>query len=99
MSQWHIRTKHTTASTAIRKSLEARLPLPCIEPGPGCPGLVVKGDRWHVAHIVPASQGGRTTLANCGVAHAKCNLRAGGRMGAEVVNIRRVASKGRRRWL
>lgn len=95
MSQHHRRTKHTTAAPGIRQKIEARLPLPCIE---GCGRVVEKGQAWHVAHIVPASQGGRTTLANCGPAHALCNLRSGGRLGAATVNARRTASTGRRQW-
>ena len=95
MSQHHRRTKHTTAAPAIRKSIEARLPLPCIE---GCGNLVQKGQAWHVAHIVPASQGGRTTPSNCGPAHARCNLKSGGKLGAATVNARRKAETGRRAW-
>ena len=83
----------------MRELIEARLPLPCIE---GCGALVVKGQSWHVAHIIPASQGGRTVASNVGPAHARCNLRAGGKLGAAVVNRRRRttddASKGRRQW-
>lgn len=99
MSQHHRRTKHTTAMPKVREQIEARLPLPCVE---GCGNLVVKGQAWHVAHIVPASQGGRTTAANCGPAHARCNLKAGGKLGAAVTNGRRRSSKlgdlGRRAW-
>jgi 5-methylcytosine-specific restriction endonuclease McrA len=100
MSQHHLRTKHTSKSAAIRKSIEARLPLPCIEPRCLFPGQPVrKGDKWHVAHIVPAAQGGQTTLRNCGPAHAACNLQSGGRLGAAVTNIRRTTGQGRRRWV
>lgn len=99
MSRHHRATKHTTAAPSIRTMIEARLPLPCVE---GCGHLVEKGQAWHVAHIIPASQGGRTTVSNTGPAHARCNLRAGGRLGAKVVNRRRQAnddaSKGRRQW-
>ncbi|GAB3118393.1 HNH endonuclease [Glaciibacter psychrotolerans] len=95
MSQHHRRTKHTTASPKIRAAIEARLPLPCIE---GCGRLVERGQAWHVAHIQAASQGGRTTLANCGPAHARCNLTGGGKMGAAVTNSARRAAKGRRAW-
>ncbi|SEM73594.1 HNH endonuclease [Cryobacterium luteum] len=95
MSQHHRRTKHTTASPKIRASIEARLPMPCVE---GCGHLVERGQAWHVAHIQPASQGGRTTPANTGPAHAKCNLRAGGKMGAAVTNVAKRTALGRRAW-
>lgn len=95
MSQHHRRTKHTTAAPKLRASIEARLPLPCVE---GCGKLVEKGQAWHLAHIVPASQGGRTTPANTGAAHARCNLKAGGKLGASVTNARKRSSMGRRAW-
>lgn len=99
MSQHHRRTKHTTHAPELRAKLERMLPLPCQE---GCGKPVLPGQSWHVAHIVPAAQGGRTTAANTGVAHAACNLRSGGRLGAEITNRRRKATKqadnGRRQW-
>jgi 5-methylcytosine-specific restriction endonuclease McrA len=98
MSQHHIRTKHTTAAPGIRRKLAAMLPLPCVE----CGNPVTADQSWHVAHIVPAAQGGRTTTANTGVAHARCNLVSGGKLGAATVNRKRRAESdaatGRRRW-
>lgn len=98
MSQHHRRTKHTSAMPKVREQIEARLPLPCVE----CGKPVLKGQPWHVAHIVPASQGGRTTAANCGPGHAQCNLKAGGKLGAAVTNSRRrstdLGNLGRRAW-
>lgn len=98
MSQHHRRTKHTTAAPAIRAQLAARLPLPCVE----CGRPVLPDQSWHVAHIVAASQGGRTTPGNTGAAHARCNLKAGGKLGAATVNRRRRAESGaamgRRQW-
>lgn len=100
MSQHHRRTKHTTAAPKLREQIERRLPLPCVE---GCGQPVERGQSWHVAHLVPAAAGGTTTAANVGPAHARCNLRAGGRMGAAVTNRRRssaaAAAQGRRSWL
>lgn len=87
MSRHHRATHHTTATYHLRPELEARLPLPCVE----CGRPVERGQKWHVAHITPASKGGRTTRANTGVAHATCNLRAGGKLGAQATN------RGRRR--
>lgn len=98
MSQHHRRTKHTTHSPKLREKIAAMLPLPCVE----CGNPVMSEQSWHVAHIVPASQGGRTTASNCGAAHARCNLKSGGKLGAATVNARRRASSasslGRRQW-
>lgn len=102
MSEHHRRTHHTTASPAIRAKLAAMIAagaqLACVE----CGRPVEPGQPWHVAHKLPASQGGRTTLDNCGPAHARCNLSAGGKLGAATVNRRRRAEQdeqqGRRRW-
>lgn len=95
MSRHHRSSKHTTHSPEVRKAIASRLPLPCLE---GCGRLVLATDSWHVAHRVPASKGGRTTIANCGPAHATCNLRSGGRMGAAVTNVRRRAAQDIRPW-
>jgi 5-methylcytosine-specific restriction endonuclease McrA len=95
MSQHHRRMKHTTHAPRVREMLAARLPLPCIE----CGQPVTAEQAWHVAHIVPASQGGQTNVNNCGAAHARCNLRSGGKLGAAVVNTRRVVQLGRRKWV
>ncbi|UOE43737.1 HNH endonuclease signature motif containing protein [Agromyces larvae] len=98
MSQHHRRTKHTTHAPKVREQIAARLPLPCVE----CGHPVHAEQSWHVAHIVPASQGGRTTISNCGPAHSICNLKSGGRMGAAVTNRRRRAvrdsGEGIRKW-
>jgi 5-methylcytosine-specific restriction endonuclease McrA len=95
MSRHHRAGKHTTKSPAIRAKLQAMLPLPCVE----CSRPVMPEDSWHVAHIVPASQGGQTTVSNTGPAHAGCNLKAGGRLGAATVNARKTAEvQGRRKW-
>ena len=95
MSQHHRRTKHTTHAPKIRAELKRQLPLPCIE----CGNPVTDADVWHVAHRVAAAQGGTTTRANTGVAHARCNLKSGGRLGAATVNIRKATGLGRRKWV
>lgn len=87
MSRHHRAIKHNTATRRLRPEIEAMLPLPCVE---GCGRLVEKGQDWHVAHLTPASRGGRTARDNVGPAHARCNQRAGGRLGAAVVNARRA---------
>jgi 5-methylcytosine-specific restriction endonuclease McrA len=94
MSQHHRNSKHTSATHKLRPEIESRLPLPCVE----CGRPVHKEQRWHVAHMTAASKGGRTTRANTGAAHAGCNLRSGGRMGAAVTNRHRNAKKGIRPW-
>ncbi|MET0725946.1 MAG: HNH endonuclease signature motif containing protein [Leifsonia sp.] len=94
MSQHHRAGRHTSLAPKVREAINATLPRPCVE----CGRMVVKEDRWHVAHIVPASQGGRTTPQNCGPAHAACNLKAGGKLGAAVTNRARNAEKDIRPW-
>ena len=98
MSQHHVRSQHVKHAAGIRVKLAATLPAPCLE----CGRPVLPSQAWHVAHIVPAAQGGRTTLENCRPAHARCNLAGGGRMGAAIVNGRRRAEldagDGIRRW-
>lgn len=98
MSRHHRASHHTTATHKLRPEIEARLPLPCTE----CGKPVYRDQKWHVAHITPASQGGRTTRANTGAAHALCNLRAGGKLGAAATNGNRRrrtdAREGIRSW-
>ena len=94
MSRHHIRTKHSKAAPKLREQIAARLPLPCVE----CSRPVLAEQSWHLAHIVPASQGGKTTASNTGPAHATCNLKAGGKLGAAVTNAQRRAAKGLRAW-
>jgi hypothetical protein len=98
VSRHHRASKHTTATRTLRPEIEARLPLPCTE----CGRPVHREQQWHVAHLTPASKGGRTTRANTGAAHATCNLRAGGKLGAKASNARRRpkpdANGGIRPW-
>ncbi|MEV8265954.1 HNH endonuclease [Microbacterium sp. NPDC077057] len=92
MSQHHRNSKHTSGTYQLRPELEARLPLPCTE----CGKPVHREQKWHVAHLTPASKGGRTTRQNTGVAHAICNLKAGGKLGAKATNGRRRSSSAAR---
>jgi len=94
MSRHHAESHHHRDRVAVRRAIAAQLPTPCVE----CGRPVSADQTWHVAHIVPASQGGRTTLDNTGPAHARCNLEAGGRLGASVVNTHRRSSQGIRPW-
>lgn len=95
MSRHHAESHHHRDRVGVRRALAAQLPMPCVE----CGRPVTADQVWHVAHVVPASQGGRTTVDNCGPAHARCNLIAGGRLGAAVSNSsRRAADQGIRAW-
>lgn len=98
MSRHHRASNHTSGTYHLRPEIEARLPLPCTE----CGRPVERTQKWHVAHLTPASQGGRTTRANTGAAHALCNLRAGGKLGAKTSNTARRrradAREGIRSW-
>lgn len=85
MSRHHRAQKWTTHSPKLRKKLAPMLPLPCVN----CGRPVLPEQKWHVGHRLDAMNGGRPTLANVGPAHAKCNLRAGGKLGAAVSNARR----------
>lgn len=94
MSRHHRATKHSSKAPSIRSKITAMLPLPCVE----CGRAVTSDQSWHVAHITPACQGGQTTLSNTGPAHAICNLKAGGKLGAATINQRRATQQGRRTW-
>lgn len=94
MSQHHRRSKHSSKSAALRKVFQQQLPMPCVN----CGGAVIPGDKWEVGHIVPASQGGQTTLSNTGPAHYRCQRLEGGRLGSRIVNGHRQAQKDIRPW-
>lgn len=94
MSAHHRAQKWTTHSPKIRIKIKAMLPLPCIE----CGNPVMPDMKWHVGHKTAAARGGKPTIANTGPAHAACNLRAGGKLGASIVNSRRQASQDIREW-
>jgi len=94
MSVHHRTVKHTTHSPRVREQIAAQLPAPCIE----CGRPVLPEHRWHVAHRTPAMLGGRTDISNCGPAHASCNLRSGGKLGAAKTNAGRKSDRGIRPW-
>lgn len=76
----------------MRPIIAASLPQPCVD----CGQPVMRGDKWHVGHIIPDSQGGPMQAWNCGPSHAKCNLSAGGRMGAAKTNAKRKTQRDNR---
>ena len=101
MSRHHIAQKWTTHAPKLRKKLEPRLPLPCLN----CPHPVMKTDKWQVGHRRDAALGGKPTVANTGPTHAwcpacrkRCNQVAGGKLGAAITNGRRSSAKGIRPW-
>lgn len=98
MSQHHRRQKWSTHSPKHRERIAQLLPLPCIE----CGRPVTRDQAWHVGHKRAASlPGSSAAAANVGPAHARCNLRSGGKLGAKVTNQRRrrAAQPDIRDWL
>lgn len=96
MSRHHRAQKWSTHAPRLRAAIEPQLPLPCVN---GCGRPVVRGQDWQVGHRQGAARGGLPTLANCGPAHTRCNLRDGGREGARIVNQRRRTNdEGIRPW-
>ena len=94
MTTHHQRVKHSTKAPKVRELIASRLPLPCVD----CGNAVQAGQAWHVGHRIPASQGGQTTVENCGPSHVRCNLKAGGRLGARARNNNTKLSKNIRPW-
>lgn len=94
MSRHHEASRHTTALPKVKAYLRSQLPMPCVE----CGRDVADDMAWQVGHITPASAGGLTTIDNCGPVHTRCNLRAGGKLGAAVSNQSRRAGRDIRPW-
>jgi len=94
MSQHHRRQKWTTHAPKHRARIASMLPSPCIQ----CGRPVTADQDWHAGHRVDAALGGTASASNVGPVHASCNLKAGGRLGARIVNSRRQRSKDIRPW-
>jgi hypothetical protein len=101
VSKHHRAQKWSTRSPKLRKLIQPRLPLPCLN----CPHLVMPDQEWQVGHRRDAALGGRPTRDNAGPSHAwcpsckrRCNQVAGGRLGARIMNSRRQAAKDIRPW-
>ena len=113
MSIHHERQKWSSKTPHLRAQLTSLMQasggaLPCVD----CGQPVRLGvHKWQVGHKVPASKGGKPTLANVGPSHCKtfdqlgrtvwprnCNQVAGGKLGASVTNSRRHTSKDIRPW-
>lgn len=80
MSQHHRAKGWTTAkATKARDMIKATLPRPCVD----CKKPVLPTQRWQVGHIRPISKGGSNEPHNLGPSHTRCNLSAGGKLGAQ----------------
>jgi hypothetical protein len=96
MSRHHIAAGWSTISARMRPIIAAQLPLPCINPKAGCPGLVQQGQLWDVAHVGDLATGGDPSQV--GPAHRHCNRSAGGKLGASMANANRRAAKRMPKW-
>ena len=94
MSAHHRAQKWTTHAPKLRAKIKGLLPHPCIE----CGNPVMPTDDWQVGHRRAAALGGRPTVANTGPVHTSCNRRSGGKLGASIVNSRRLKSQDIRPW-
>ena len=45
---------------------------------------------WHVGHVVDRWMGGPDDISNTWPEHARCNMSAGGKIGAQITNTRRA---------
>lgn len=101
MSRHHRAQKWTTHMPKLRKMLEPKLPLRCLN----CPHPVTRDQRWQVGHILDAALGGKAKASNVGATHAwcptclkRCNQVAGGKLGAAVTNSKRAKRQDIRPW-
>ena len=94
MSSHHRTTEWKALSATMRPRIAASLPQPCID---GCGRPVMPGDNWHLGHRVPVAVAKRmgwsmaqiNAAQNLGPSHARCNTRAGGKLGATISNANR----------
>lgn len=101
MSAHHRAQKWSTHSPKLRKLIEPRLPLRCLN----CPHAVLREQRWQVGHIIDAALGGRPKASNAGPTHEycpackkRCNQVAGGKLGAAITNSKRTKRQDIRPW-
>jgi len=94
MSQHHRAQKWTSHAPKHRERIARTLPAACVE----CGRPVTPEQPWQVGHRTPAALGGKPTTGNVGPVHTACNRRAGGKLGARIVNSRRQRSKDIRPW-
>lgn len=77
----------------MRPIIKATLPAPCINPGPGCSGIVQPDDRFDVSHLTShhLDPWQPLTAEMVGPAHVSCNRRAGGKEGrAKQIEVKRI---------
>ena len=94
MTRQHQSPEWFRFTRAARPLITAMLPLPCVD----CGRPVTPEQTWHVGHIVAASHGGTMTMDNVGPSHARCNTKAGGRIGAAMTTRTRRATRDIREW-
>jgi hypothetical protein len=85
MTAFHRSSRWAAFTRKVRPILSAQLPAPCVNAftWDGCAGVVMPGQAFDVSHIIshnvdPAQP---LSLEMVGVAHTRCNRRAGGREG------------------
>lgn len=70
---WRLRPDRESVSPAVRREVLERDGRVCQL----CFGEIPEGDALHLDHRIPVSRGGRSTVENLQVTHARCNLRKG----------------------
>lgn len=98
MSRHHVAAGWSTISRQLRPIIAASLPQLCVNPKPGCPGLVETGQLWDVAHRGGGLMQPGADARDVGAAHRHCNRSDGGRRGAAVVNSKRQAARRMPKW-
>lgn len=77
-------------SKRARDHCRAMLPAPC----PRCGGLITPEDpesTWHAGHLEDHATGGSDKdLTNFAPEHGRCNMAAGGKLGARITNGHKV---------
>lgn len=98
MSRHHVAAGWSSISAVLRPIVAASLPQPCINPKPGCPGMVEAGMQWDLAHRGGGLVDPSTDPRDVGAAHRHCNRSAGGKVGAAIRNAKRQTQRRMPRW-
>lgn len=98
MSRHHTAIGWSTISAQLRPIIRATLPQPCINPKPGCPGMVESDQQWDVAHRGGGLVDPSTDPRDCGPAHRHCNRSAGGKVGAAITHAKRQTQRRMPTW-
>lgn len=94
MSEHHRTPEWMRVTRRVRPLIKATLPAPCVD----CQRPVYPADNWHVGHILAAAHGGTNDAWNLGPTHARCNTRAGGKIGASISNAKRKKKTETPNW-